>query len=435
MSEANDTSADQSDPAIPSLGRRRFMGLAALGGTAALAAACSSGSGGAKQGGSGSTLPVTTKPKRPDLVRVTTVFTPYSSGLLPHLVPAFEKANPGLQVQLTATNDVFTPGTDGSADLLIVHYYHLGQPSRTPGRPSGPKPGVIPGSGAGGGNGGGGAAGIGSGPGSASSASTRPATGPGSGTGTGGGRGGGGGGGGGHRGGATSTALIPGSGKGRRTGTGPGNSGAGSGEVLPGDLSYPAGATTGTITTGEFVLEDYGLWPLMVFANQALLVGPPSDPAHVKGLSGVEALRRIATTPNTFYLANASDLRILFLEEMLLAGAGLKQGDWYVTSGTVGTALLKQAAAGNAYTIWGDETASLKAAAGKLVPLVTTDPLFQRAMVSIVVNPRRVAGVNSDGAHAFQAYLTEPATQAEILSFREPGFSVPTFWPVAASSA
>jgi ABC-type tungstate transport system permease subunit len=411
------------------------MGLAALGGTAAFAAACSSGSGGAKQGGSSSTLPVTTKPKHPDLVRVSTVFTPYSSGLLAHLVPAFEKANPGLHVQLTATNDVFTPGTNGSADLLIVHYYHLGQPSRTPGRVGGPTPGIVPGSGQGGGTGSGGGGGAGSTP------STKPATGPGSGTGTGGGKGTGSGntaatgGGKGGRSGSSATSVVPGSGDGRGTGTGPGKAGAGSGAVLPGHLAYPAGSSPGTVTTGDFILESYGLWPLMLFANQAVLVGPPSDPAHVKGLSGIEAFRRIATTANSYYLANNTDLRIEFLEDMLLAGAGLSKGDWYVQSATVGTALLKQAAAGNAYTIWGDETASLSAVAGKLVPLVTTDPLFQRAMVSIVINPRRVAGVNSDGAHTFQAYLTEAATQAEILAFREPGFSVPTFWPAAASSA
>lgn len=435
-----------SDAPSPSIGRRQFVGLAALSGTAVAIAACSGGSSGPKQGGTNSTLPTVTKPKYPNLVRVTTVFTPSSSGLLGHLIPAFERANPHLRVQVTATNDVFTPGTNGSADLLIVHYYHLGQPSRTPGRVGGPKPGVIPGSGEGGGNGGGGGAGSGAGNGTAGGGGATngspPATGPGSGTGTGGGHGTGGGagrgtgGGRGSHGGGSTTSVVPGSGKGRGTGTGPGNSGAGSGAVLPGDLTYPPGATTtGTITTGEFVLEDYGLWPLMLFANQALLVGPPSDPAHVKGLTGVEAFRRIASTPNSYYLANNSDLRIAYLEDMLVAGAGVSKGDWYVTSATVGTALLQQAAAGNAYTIWGDENASLKVVAGKLVPLVTTDPLFQRTMVSIVINPRRVAGVNSDGAHAFQAYLTDAATQAQILAFREPGFTVPTFWPVAASSA
>jgi ABC-type tungstate transport system permease subunit len=345
------------------------------------------------------------------VVRVTTVFTPYSSGLLPHLVPAFEAAHPGVRVEVTAANDVFTPAMNGDVDLLVVHYYHLGQPTRTPGRVGEPKKsGVIPGSGQGGGIGGGSGSGGGTG----------------SGTGTGGGAGGGGGSGG---------SVSPGSGSGRGTGAGPGNAGAGSGGVLPGGFSYPAGSSPGTITTGGFILDGYGLWPLMLFANQAVLIGPPSDPARVRGLPAIEAMRRIATTSGSYYLANISDIRIDFLEELLLAGAGISKGDWYVQSGTVGTSLLQQAAAGNAYTIWGDETASLKAVAGKLEPLVVTDPLLQRAMVSIVINPRRVGGINADGAHDFQTYLTEPATQARILAFREPGFTTPTFWPVAASSA
>ena len=188
------------------------------------------------------------------------------------------------------------------------------------------------------------------------------------------------------------------------------------------------------MTTGTFVLDGYGLWPLLAFSNQALLVGPPSDPARVRGLPATEAMRRIASSGSGF-LAAKLDIRINYLDELLLAGAGVSKGNWYVESAAVGTSLLKQAAVGRAYTIWGDETSSLRAVSGRLTPLVVADPVLQRAMVAIVVNPRKVAGVNSEGAHELQAHLTDPATQAEVLAFREPGFATPTFWPAAASSA
>ena len=44
-----------------------------------------------------------------------------------------------------------------------------------------------------------------------------------------------------------------------------------------------------------FITYGYGLWPHAVFANQIALLGPPGDPAHVRGLTdAAEAMRRIA---------------------------------------------------------------------------------------------------------------------------------------------
>jgi ABC-type tungstate transport system permease subunit len=50
-------------------------------------------------------------------------------------------------------------------------------------------------------------------------------------------------------------------------------------------------------------------------------------------------------------------------------------------------------------------------------------------MVSIIVNPKKVAGVNSDGAKAFQEFLLVPATQARIRAFRCPDFDQQAWWP------
>jgi ABC-type tungstate transport system permease subunit len=50
-------------------------------------------------------------------------------------------------------------------------------------------------------------------------------------------------------------------------------------------------------------------------------------------------------------------------------------------------------------------------------------------MVSIIVNPKKVAGVNADGAKAFQEFLLAPATQARIRAFRYPDFDQQSWWP------
>jgi ABC-type tungstate transport system permease subunit len=64
-----------------------------------------------------------------------------------------------------------------------------------------------------------------------------------------------------------------------------------------------------------------------------------------------------------------------------------------------------------------------------LEPLATADPIFQRIMVSIVVNPKKTAGVNAEGAKAFQSFLIAPATQARIRAFRYPDFDRQPWWP------
>jgi ABC-type tungstate transport system permease subunit len=64
-----------------------------------------------------------------------------------------------------------------------------------------------------------------------------------------------------------------------------------------------------------------------------------------------------------------------------------------------------------------------------LTPLVVSDPIFQRIMVCIVVNAKKVEGINADGAKAFQDFLIAPATQARIRAFRYPDFDQQAWWP------
>jgi ABC-type tungstate transport system permease subunit len=64
-----------------------------------------------------------------------------------------------------------------------------------------------------------------------------------------------------------------------------------------------------------------------------------------------------------------------------------------------------------------------------LEPLVVQDPIFQRMMVAMVVNPQKVSGVNDKGAAAFQAFLISPAVQARIRAFRYSDFDQQAWWP------
>ncbi len=180
-----------------------------------------------------------------------------------------------------------------------------------------------------------------------------------------------------------------------------------------------------------FVSEGVGLWPHPVFANQMALLGPPSDPAHVRGLTDAsEALRRIAATKSRFVVNNIAGAK--YLEEIFWAGGdALAKSDWYLDLKSQGPQAVRDPAQRGAYVIWGlPPFLRLKRQTSlALEPLVVGDSVFQRIMVAIVVNPRKVAGVNVDGANAFQNYLIAPATQARIRAFRYPDFAQQAWWP------
>lgn len=181
--------------------------------------------------------------------------------------------------------------------------------------------------------------------------------------------------------------------------------------------------------TEDFVMAGFGEWPRTIFSNQMALVGPPSDPAKIRGLTDVvEAWKRIAATKSAF-LANGID-GVRYLIEIVWNAAGRpERGAWFLDEGLQKDAAILAASERGAYAFWG-LTPFLRLAEKtqlKLEPLVLGDPLLQRMLVSVVVKPRDAIAVNADGARALEAYLLEPATQAKILTVRYPG-SVPVTW-------
>jgi ABC-type tungstate transport system permease subunit len=97
---------------------------------------------------------------------------------------------------------------------------------------------------------------------------------------------------------------------------------------------------------------------------------------------------------------------------------------------------MQAAAQKGGYTIWG-VTPFLKFQQQNhvsLEPLVLGDPILQRIMVAIVVNPKTVSGVNEAEAKALQQYLLTPAAQAQIRTFRVPGIDQELWWPAGRNN-
>jgi tungstate transport system substrate-binding protein len=187
----------------------------------------------------------------------------------------------------------------------------------------------------------------------------------------------------------------------------------------------------------SFILNGFGQWPRTVFSNQVGLFGPPSDPAKVRGLpSLVQAFRQIAQAKAPYVMNETHGLR--YLTEIAWHAAGKPpKSPWFINPGVNKKDAILLAAERGAYVMWGltPFLREQKAARGRLVPLVTADPILQRIMVSIVVNPERVPGVNASGASRFQEYLLLPATQAKILETHYPDIKQATWAPAGRHNA
>jgi tungstate transport system substrate-binding protein len=183
----------------------------------------------------------------------------------------------------------------------------------------------------------------------------------------------------------------------------------------------------------DFMADGLGLWPRMAFASQSVLIGSPTDPAGITSTQdAVDAFRRIAATKSRFVLNNADAEK--YLEQLLYEGAGEPdRTGWYVDNGASGQQAIQAAQQSNGYTTWGlIPFLKFKAMTNSPVQaFVFDDPLLQRAMMTVIVNPDKIAGVNVAGALALQRYLSLPSTQMRIRAFRSAGIDRQVFWPAA----
>ena len=182
-----------------------------------------------------------------------------------------------------------------------------------------------------------------------------------------------------------------------------------------------------------FVLEGLGQWPRPVFANQAALIGPADDPAGIRGMTSVvEAFGRIAESGSPYVVNNTP--AFCFLTEYLWQAAGKpEKGDWFVVPSAENVTAVELAEQKGAYVVYGAfPFLRYKATVDmKMDALVVDDPLLQRIMVSVLVEPDRVPGVNHEAARAFQTYLLSPRAQTLVRDYRVEGSDRQLWWPVA----
>ena len=183
----------------------------------------------------------------------------------------------------------------------------------------------------------------------------------------------------------------------------------------------------------KFVADGFGLRRSPVMYNDFVIVGPKSDPAGVKGRDVVEALRKLASSPQPFVSrgdksgTHAAELRY-WKAAGIDAPAGRVAG--YKECGCGMGPALNMAASTNAYVLADRGTWLSFKNRGDLAVLVEGDTRLFNQYGVIVVNPAKHPHVKVELAQAFADWVLSAEGQAAIASYRIGGEQL--FFPNAA---
>lgn len=153
--------------------------------------------------------------------------------------------------------------------------------------------------------------------------------------------------------------------------------------------------------------------------NELVLLGPPEDPAGVRGMTnGAAALRRIGKSKSRFVDFQGVGSREMTHTLWRLAGIEPK-GEWVLKDETESKFDILQFARSNqAYVIVGYMPAHFgKMNSTGMEVMVQGDPAMRRPYIVMEANPKRFPNANATGARALSDFLLSESTQSFLREF------------------
>ena len=182
----------------------------------------------------------------------------------------------------------------------------------------------------------------------------------------------------------------------------------------------------------EFMANGFGIDRRLVMHNDFVIVGPPADPAQIRGKTPVEALEEIFDSQVTF-VSRGDESGTHVKELALWKNAELNPAgeDWYLETGQGQGATLSIASEKGGYGLTDRGTFLAYKSNVDLEILVEGDPFLLNVYHVLTVNPERWPDVNIEGAKAFADFVTSPEGQKMIGEFGVKEYGQPLFFPDA----
>jgi tungstate transport system substrate-binding protein len=179
----------------------------------------------------------------------------------------------------------------------------------------------------------------------------------------------------------------------------------------------------------KFMAEGHGTSRRRVMYNDFVLVGPPADPAGVKGQASAAAAFTRVVRARAPFVSRADESGTHAREKAVWRQAGVEpQGDWYLRAGAGMAQVLRVASEKRAYALTDRGTFLAQRRGLDLAVLAEGDPLLVNQYSVILVSPAKHAHVHQDSARRFADFLLSPETQKEIADFGKDRFGQPLFF-------
>jgi tungstate transport system substrate-binding protein len=185
----------------------------------------------------------------------------------------------------------------------------------------------------------------------------------------------------------------------------------------------------------QWMAQGNGTERLLVMHNDFVVVGPPDDPARIRGLtSALEAVTRIAAAASPFVSrgdnSGTQQLELTLWNQAQITPVGQA---WYIETGSGMGQTLTIADQKRAYTLTDRATWLTQQSRLQLPILVQDDRALFNVYHVMPVNPSRFPGVpiNAEGGKAFADFMVAPATQEVIGAFGRAQYGQVLFVPDA----
>jgi len=186
-----------------------------------------------------------------------------------------------------------------------------------------------------------------------------------------------------------------------------------------------------------FMENGFGKNRALVMHNDFVIVGPAADPAGIKGMTVVDALKSLSAGNATFVSrgddsgTHKAELSLWKKAEFDPKGAAPA---WYLEAGQGMGATLTIASEKGAYTLTDRATYLANKDNLQLEVMVEGDNALLNVYHVITVNPEKWPKVNYEGAIALSTFITSPATQTVIGNFGVDKYGQQLFIPDAGKT-
>ncbi|MFT5288583.1 MAG: tungstate transport system substrate-binding protein [Planctomycetota bacterium] len=174
----------------------------------------------------------------------------------------------------------------------------------------------------------------------------------------------------------------------------------------------------------KFMAEGHGVRREDLMSNSFELLGPPDDPAGIKGLDPKMALRQIASSGQSF--VSRGDESGTHTRELVLWGSISARPTWdgYVESGQGMGATLTMANQMGAHVLCDRGTYLNRVSDIELRPLAAASQAMLNPYGAIAIDPDKHGLIRGELADAFLDYLILPTTQGLIKRHKVGGESL-----------